>query len=57
VGTGAQSVTVTFLNHRSDGRPAKDRNLYVEAITWRGAPVANATAALLGAGPVSFPLP
>ncbi len=50
-GAGSHTVTVTFLNDAYGGSAAADRNLYVDGITYDGAALANATAALMG--PVS----
>ena len=51
---GAHTVVVTFLNDAYGGSPAADRNLYVDGLTLNGAPVPNASATLLSAGPASF---
>lgn len=51
---GAHSVTVSFLNDAYDGSPALDRNLYLNAATYDGVPVANVVQELNAAGPVSF---
>ncbi len=51
---GGHSVTVNFLNDAYDGSPALDRNLYLDAATYDGVPVANVAQELNAAGPVSF---
>lgn len=52
--TGGHSVTINFLNDAYDGSPAFDRNLYLDAATYDGVPVANVAQEFSTAGPVSF---
>ena len=51
---GGHAVTVNFLNDAYDGSPALDRNLYLDAAAYDGAPVLNAAQELNAPGPVSF---
>jgi hypothetical protein len=51
---GAHTVSVNFLNDRWDGTEATDRNLHLEGASYNGRTVADATADLMGAGPVAF---
>lgn len=51
--TGPHVVTVTFTNDSYGGTAAKDRNLYVDGMDFKGTHFGT-TASLLGAGPVNF---
>ena len=51
---GAHDVAINFLNDAYDGSPALDRNLYLDAATYDGVPVANVAQELNAAGSVSF---
>ena len=53
-GNGPHAVTVSFLNDAYAGTAATDRNLYVDGITFNGAAVPNASAALHSAGDANF---
>lgn len=56
-GTGAHTVGVAFLNDAYGGTAATDRNLYVNGISYDGATVGGASAALLSNGLVNFAVP
>jgi hypothetical protein len=56
-GAGAHSVGVAFLNDAYGGTAATDRNLYVNGISYDGAAVGGASAALLSNGVASFAVP
>jgi hypothetical protein len=53
-GTGQHAVAVNFLYDAYGGSAALDRNLYVTAMSYDGTNYPTNTAALTGAGPVSF---
>jgi hypothetical protein len=52
-GPGAHTVAVTFLNDANGGTAATDRNLYVDAVSYRGANT-NQSGALMANGPRNF---
>ncbi len=56
-GAGAHTVGVAFLNDAYGGTAATDRNLYVNGISYDGATVGGASAALLSTGVVNFAVP
>ncbi|MGI4954266.1 MAG: carbohydrate-binding domain-containing protein [Janthinobacterium lividum] len=56
-GAGAHSVGVAFLNDAYGGTAATDRNLYVNGISYDGAGVGGASAALLSNGVAAFTVP
>ncbi len=56
-GSGTHALQVTFLNDAWGGTPATDRNLYVDSVSYDGAAVPNAAAALLSQGPHAISVP
>jgi endoglucanase len=53
-GTGAQAVTVNFINDAYGGSASKDRNLYVKSIVYNGEVQASGSATLLSNGGANF---
>ena len=53
-GPGTHSVTIDFLNDYYGGSPSTDRNLYLDSITFNGAPMPGAPAGLYTTGAQSF---
>lgn len=53
-GSGAQTVTVDFINDAYGGSSSTDRNLYVNSIAYNGTTEAGTTASLYSDGAVSF---
>src|SRR5262249_17388791 len=51
---GPHTLTVNFLNDLFQGTADTDRNLYVDGVTYDGAAVPNAVAALMAAGAQDF---
>ena len=56
-GSGAHVVTVTFINDAYGGSKAKDRNLYVESMTYDGRAGTGAPRTFLSNGSGSFQVP
>lgn len=55
-GSGAHTVTVTFLNDAYAGTPSTDRNLYVNKVTYDGAASASTNVAFYSNGSANFPV-
>ena len=51
---GSHQIAVAFINDKYDGTPSTDRNLYVDAIAYNGAPIQGGSASLWSNGAATF---